>query len=220
MQVYGVPDTQDDIYVHKVESSQTEAAPGLTLPNAGHIWALDTFAGQPQLVQLKYTLAEANNHIASNAAVAIVPFVFKQKVTWEIPGPAALVRLHDATPGIFFVTVYGSDDAADPTAAAKWGNIALVRLRVGDGKRVVSTIAFTQFTSKAARSEEQVETLIQKVGNSGWYKISPKQPLPRGEYAFVRLPKQATLLGANIFDFAIDPDAPQNTDAILGDSAK
>jgi hypothetical protein len=221
MQVYGVPDTQADIYVHQVESSKTEAAPGLTLPDAGHVWALDGFVGQPQLVQLKYTMVEANNHVASNSVKAsLAPFVYKPKATWEIPGPAALVRLHDATPAIFFVMDYGSEDAADPTAAAKWGNFALVRLRVSDGKRVVSTTAFTQFTAKAKRSEEQVETLIQKVGNRGWYKILPKQPLMPGEYAFVRLPKQATMLGGSIFDFAIDPEAPQNTNVVLGDSAK
>jgi hypothetical protein len=221
MQTYGVPDTQTDLYVHQVESSQTEVAPGLALPSAGHVWALDTFAGQPQLVPLKYTMVEANNHLASNTVKAsLAPFLYKPKATWEIQGPAALVRLHDATPAIFFVTVYGSEDAADPTAAAKWGNFALVRLRVSDGKRVVSTTAFTQYTAKAKRSEEQVEAVIQKVGNRGWYKILPQQPLLPGEYAFVRLPKQATMLGANIFDFAIDPEAPQNANVILGDSAK
>lgn len=219
MQVYGVPNTQADLDVHQVESSQSEVAPGLILPSAGHIWALDKFAGQPQLVQLKYTMVEANNHVASNILKSnLAPFVYKPKATWEIPGPTALVRLHDATPAIFFVSVYGSEDAADPKA--KWGDLAVVRLRVRNGKRIVSTTAFTQLTSKAKRSEEQVETLIQKVGNSGWYKILPKQPLPPGEYAFVRLPKQATLLGASIFDFAIDPEAPQNANAILRDSAK
>jgi hypothetical protein len=216
---YGVPDSPDDVYVHQVESSRIEVAPGLILPNAGHVWALDRFAGQPQLVQLKYTIVVANNHAVSNTVKAnLAPFIYKPKATWEVPGPAALVRLHDATPEIFFVTVYGNEDAADP--AASWGDLALVRLQVRDGNRVVSTTAFTQFTSKAKRSEDQVETLIQKVGSVGWCKISPKQPLPPGEYAFVRLPKQATLLGANIFDFAIDPGAPQNAKVILADSAK
>ena len=218
MPVYGVPDTPADIYV-QIESSKNEVAPGLTLPDAGHVWALDRFAGQPQLVQLKYTIVVGNNHAASNTLKAgLVPFVYKPKATWEVPGPAALVRLHDATPAIFFVSVYGSEDAADPEA--KWGDLALVRLQVRDGSRVVSKTAFTQITGKAKRSEEQVETVIEKVGSHGWYKILPKQPLPPGEYAFVRLPKQAYLLGANIFDFAIDPGAPQNTNVIRGDSAK
>lgn len=219
MQSYGVPDAAADRYERQVESSRTEAAPGLVLPSAGHIWALDRFAGQPQLVQLKYTLVKANNHAASNTVKAsLAPFVYKPKATWELPGAAALVRLHDATPAIFFVSAYSSDDAADP--AATLGGLALVRLHVHDGNRVVSTTAFTQFTSKAKRSEDQVETVIEKVRDSVWCKISPKEPLPPGEYALVRLPKQATLLGASIFDFAIDPAAPQNANALLGDSTK
>lgn len=218
MQSYGVPDAAVDHYARKVESSRTEAAPGLVLPSAGHVWALDRFAGQPQLVQLKYTLVQANNHMTANTVKAsIAPFA-KQKATWELPGAAALVRLHDATPAIFFVSAYSSDDAADP--AATLDGLALVRLHVHDGNRVVSTTAFTQFTSKAKRSEDQVEAVIEKVGDSGWCKIFPKEPLPHGEYALVRLPKQATMLGASIFDFAIDPEAPQNANALLGDSAK
>ncbi len=219
MQDYGVPDTPADVYLHRVESSKTEVAPGLTLPDAGHVWALDKFAGQPQLVQLKYTTVEVNNHAASNVVKSnLAPFVYKPKMTWELRGPSAVVRLHDATPAIFFLSVYDSRDAADP--AATWGNLAVVRLQVRDGKRVVGTTAFTQLTAKAKRTEEQIEAVTEKVGNSGWYKIFPKQPLSPGEYAFVRLPKQANLLGVSIFDFAIDPGAPQNSNAVLGDSAK
>jgi hypothetical protein len=219
MQAYGVPDTPADVYAHRIESSKTQVAPGLTLPDAGHVWVLDKFAGQPQLVQLKYTLVETNNHTASNVVKSsLAPFIYKPKITWELRGTAAVVRLHDATPAIFFLAAHDSEDAADP--APIWGNLAMVRLQVRDDNRVVGTTAFTQVTGKAKRSEEQIETVTEKVGNSGWYKIFPKDPLSPGEYAFVRLPKKANLLGANIFDFAIDPDAPQNSNALVGDSAK
>jgi hypothetical protein len=219
MQDYNIPDTPADAYVHRVETSKVEVAPGLTLPNAGHVWALDKFVGQPQLVQMKYTIVDLNNHAASNVVKTnLAPFVYKPKVTWELQDSAAVVRLHDATPTVFFLSVYDSEDAADP--GAKWGNLAMVRLQVRDDRRVVGTTAFMQLTAKAKRSEERIETVTEKVGNSGWYKIFPKQPLSPGEYAFVRLPKQANLLGANIFDFAIDPGAPQNRNAVIGDSAK
>jgi hypothetical protein len=214
IQSYGVPDTPSDTYVRRAESAKVEAAPGLVLPDAGHVWALDTISGQPQLVQLKFTLVQANNHLVANRVKAgLAPFVFRPKATWEVPGAAAVVRLHDATPAIFFVMVYGADDAADPKAAMD--GFAIVRLQPDEGKRVVGTVTFNQFTAKGKRSEEQIQTKVERVGEPGWYKIVPTEALSPGEYAFVRLPRQSTTMGMNIFDFAIDPDAPPNAKAVL-----
>lgn len=214
-----VPDPPVNDYVHRLETSRTEAAPGLALPNAGHVWALDKFDGRPELIQLKYTDIVVNGHGASNTVKAnLAPFVYKPKMTWEVPGAAAVIRLHDATPSIFFLSVYDSEDAANP--AAKWGNLGLVRLQVHGNKRIVSTTAFTQITAKAKRSEELIETVTEEVGHNGWYKIYPKRSLSSGEYAFVRLPKQANVLGATIFDFAVDPAAPQNSNAVLSNPQK
>jgi len=219
VQNYGVLDTPDDVRASRARSSRPEVAPGLVLPDAGHEWALDKFGGQPQLVQLKYTAVQSNNHVVSNIAKEnVAPFVYKPKATWEVPGPAAAVRLHTVTPVIFFVSTYDDEDAADSSVGLD--SLALVKLQVHKDRRIVSTTAYTQLTGKAKRSEDQVETVTEKIGSSGWFKISPKEPLPPGEYGLVRLPKQANLLGAAIFDFAIDPSAPENPKAIQPTGAK
>ena len=112
--------------------------------------ALDTIsAPQPQLVQLKFTSVQANNHLVANRVKAgLAPFVFRPKATWEVPGAAAVVRLHDATPAIFFVMVYGADDAADPKAAMD--GFAIVRLQPDEGKRVVGMSPSTSSRPRAS----------------------------------------------------------------------
>jgi hypothetical protein len=47
-------------------SSGPLVAPGLNLPSMGRVWALDTFQGRPELVRLKYSTVDLNNHTASN----------------------------------------------------------------------------------------------------------------------------------------------------------
>ncbi len=219
MQDYGVEESAADAYVRRLETSKTEVAPGLALPDAGHVWALDKFAGEPQLIQLKYTLVNVNNNAASNMLKTnLAPFIYKPKVTLELPGPAAVVRLHDATPAIFLVGVYKDEDAAEPRS--QFANLALVRVKVRGDKRVVSAIAFTQVTGNAKRSQEIIETSVEKFGANGWFKLMPKQPLEPGEYALVRLPEQDRMFGASIFDFAVDPSAPQDSNAVRAGSAK
>lgn len=220
MQSYGVKDSPTDAYVQRLEASKTEVAPGLSLPTAGHVWALDKFGGQPQLVQLKYTVPTNNNHAASNVVKAnLAPFIYKPRFTWELPGSAATVRLHDANPAMFLVRMSSDEDAADP-ATAQCGDLALIRLAVRDNKRIVATVAFTQLTGKAKRSDDVIETVLERFGKNGWYKLTPKQPLSPGEYALVQLPQRAYALGMQVFDFAIDFDAPGNSNAVLADSAE
>jgi len=54
----------------------------------------------------------------------------------------------------------------------------------------------------------------QRVGTTDWYRLSPRQVLTPGEYALVPLPSSPGFTEVEIFDFAIDPDAPENTDPI------
>ena len=217
MKQYSVPDTPSDIYARRAETSRPEVAPGLRVPNAGHVWALDKFAGQPQLLQLKYVSPRLNNHAASNfAGVNLAPFIYKPKQTLELSGSAASVRLHNGTPAIFFV-ITSNEDAADPSAS--FGELVIAKLQVNNDRRIVSTTAFTQVTAKAKRSAEQIETITEKVGN-GWYKIYPKAPLSPGEYAFLRMPDQANRFSTAIYDFAIDPEAPQSPNAVQAASAR
>jgi hypothetical protein len=78
--------------------------------------------------------------------------------------------------------------------------------------------AFTQITAKATRSENMIEVMTEKIPGTNWYKMTPKEPLPAGEYGLMLVPKGQNLFGSVVYDFAIDPTAPENKDFIKTDS--
>ena len=181
----------------------------------GTVWALDQSADSPQLVHLRYAGTEVNNHKASNILKSnLGPFVYKPKVTVEVEGDKAAVRLRSTSP-VMFIRCSVQDDAAPGSKAEStrtdW---ALLVLTAKDDRRIASTMAFTQFTGSAKRSEGQVEIAIEKFGATSWYKITPKKPLEPGEYGLVQLPRVQNQFPTRIFDFAIDPKAPNNPEAV------
>ena len=189
-------------------------APGLTLPGTGMIWALDTFDGKPELVHLKYFPTNLDRHVASNIAkVNLAPFIAKSKATVEIRGAKSAVRLHVSTPTIFIRNMQSNneDAAVDPSTLPTYSEWTLVKLEARGDKRLVSTISFTQYTGKASRSEAVAQIVADRIPQSTWWKVVPKEPLAPGEYGLVALPKGQSLFPTRIFDFAIDPGAPRNT---------
>lgn len=194
--------------------------PGLPLPSKGRIWALDRFEGKWQLVHLKYVSTDVNNHTGSNLLKGTaMPFVFKQKKTVEIHGAAASVRLHDTQPSIYFRGLNaGDEDASSDAADAMTRSVyTLIKLRSQSDKRLLSTIEFAQVTGKAARSEGRIETMIERIQGTQWYKITPSKALEPGEYGLLPLPKGQNMFSAIVFDFAIDPSAPANKDVVMAD---
>ena len=191
---------------------------GLVLPAVGHVWARDSFGGQPQLVQIKYVPTEVDRHAASNILKSnMAPFIYKPKDSIEIKGAAAGVRLHDPNV-IIYVRGFGiaaSEDAAESEETSTQMELTLVKLESTKDRRIVSTIAFTQITGKAERSNQTVVLAMEKIGNTNWQRIAPKEPLVPGEYALMCMPRGHDLFPTRVFDFAIDPTAPASTNAIV-----
>lgn len=197
--------------------SGTPIGEGLVLSPIGHVWARDRFNGQPQLVQLRFVPTEIDRHAGSNVLKAnLAPFIYKPKESIELVGAAADVRLHDPRASIYIRGFNDfSEDAAPSAETSTRADLTLVRAESKKDRRVISTIAFTQVTGKAARNDQTVAFTIEKVGNSDWQKITPKDPLPPGEYALMYLPRGQNLFPAEVFDFAVDPKAPANPGAVL-----
>ena len=135
----------------------------------------------------------------------------------ELHGAKSAVRLHQLTPAIYVrcIATDNEDAAIDPSRADTQTELAWVKLEVRGDKRIVNTVAFTQVTGKASRSETSVEVIKEQVANSQWVKITPAHPLAPGEYGLVALPKGQNLIPTQVFDFAIDPGAPRNTNILL-----
>ena len=188
-------------------------APGLPLPATGQVWALDTFEEKPELVHLLFFPTLVDRHSASNFAKAnLAPFVAKMKHTVEIRGTRSDVRLHSPRPVIYIrsAPAYSEDAAVDLTAEPTTGDWTLVELKVLEETRLVMTLKSTQVTGHISRSVAEIEVLREHLADSNWQKITPTAPLAPGEYGLILLPKGRALFQARVYDFAIDPKAPQN----------
>ena len=182
-----------------VSSDDISVAEGLQLPTYGHIWALDTWKGVRELVRLKPpdTAAEPG-------------FSFKLRHSIEFKGEAARVRVHDTDPLFFLRGVSGSDNGRS--------DLVVVRLNIQGERREASKDAMAQLKQLAKHADAQYPDVIgikqQRVGTTDWYRLSPRQVLAPGEYALVPLPDSPGFADGEVFDFAMDPDAPENSDPL------
>ena len=100
-------------------------------------------------------------------------------------------------------------DGDSSDAFAHW---AIVRATIKKDRRILAQVNFTQLTGNAKRSDSQVDATIEKLAD-GWLKITPTNPLTPGEYALQPVPKVANTFSTVVFDFTIDPKAPNAPDA-------
>jgi hypothetical protein len=182
-----------------VSSDDISVAEGLQLPTYGHVWALDTWKGVRELVRLRPPDS------ADDAG-----FSLKLRRTIEFKGEAAAVRVHDTAPQFFLRGVSGSDNGRS--------DLVVVRLNVEGERREVTKDAMAQLKQQAKHADGQFPDIIsiqqQRVGTTDWYRLSPKQALVAGEYALVPLPSSPGFADGEVFDFAIDPAAPENADPL------
>jgi hypothetical protein len=183
-----------------VSSDDISVAEGLQLPTYGHVWALDTWKGVRELVRLKPPDTTADTP----------GFPLKLRHTIEFKGEAAQVRVHDASPVFFLRGVSGSDDGRS--------DLVVVRVNIEGQRREVSKDAMGQLKQQAKHADGEYPDVIgirqQRVGSTDWYRLSPKQILAAGEYALVPLPASPGFAEGEVFDFAIDPQAPENIDPV------
>ncbi len=183
-----------------VSSDDISVAEGLQLPTFGHVWALDTWKGVRELVRLKPPDTTADEP----------GFSLKMRHTIEFKGEAAMVRVHDPAPLFFLRGVSGNDDGRS--------DLVVVRLSIDGPRREVTKDAMAQLKQRAKHEDAQYPDVIsikqQRVGTTDWYRLSLLQVLSPGEYALVPLPSSPGFAEGEIFDFAIDPQAPENSDPL------
>jgi hypothetical protein len=116
--------------------------------------------------------------------------------------------LHSGTP-VFYLH-FDQDPDAGQTSMAGW---AVVHAIADKDRRLLSTVKFTQLTGTAKRNDTQVELDTEKLPN-GWLKITPRQPLPPGEYALEPVMRQENAYSLMVYDFRLDPSAENDADAV------
>ena len=192
-------------------------APGLSLPDDGGVFLLDTYRNQPQLVEVQQNGGELNRHTGRNILrAAINPLALSSKQSIELPGAHSAVQAHVSQP-----TLYVQLDAGETPADAKQvphppdathapdERYRIVRLQTKKDVRVVGDLNIG-VTGKMSQKENWIKTTSAHVGE--WTKITPQEPLAQGEYAIIELLDKGQV-NLYVWDFGVDASAPANANA-------
>jgi hypothetical protein len=183
-----------------VSSDDISVADGLQLPTYGHVWSLDTWKGLHELVRLKPPDTTSDESGLS----------MRLHRTIEFKGEAATVRVHDPATVFFVRGVSGADNSRSDLVA--------VRLSVDSERREVTKEGMSQLKQRAKHGDAPCPDIFnfkqERIGATDWYRLTPVETLSPGEYALIPLPSSSGFAEGELFDFAVDPQAPENANPL------
>jgi hypothetical protein len=94
-------DKETDAEREAERSHLPQVAPGLRLPEDSGVFLLDTYQGQPQLVEMQQTEGDINRNIRGNIFRGPLAPVANPKQSVELDGEHALLHVHVAVPSIY-----------------------------------------------------------------------------------------------------------------------
>jgi hypothetical protein len=207
------------------KARRPEVAKGLELPDEDGVFALDTYQGAPELVEM--LPSELNANAKTKHGLATLNPMAGSKASLELDGAHAKVHLHVNDPA-FYLSLAARDDAeqvishamtvntggAKEVASKKHGahsassGFALVRVDQRNAVRIVGAIHMTP-DGKVTQNEDVVSTKVEVLPGKHWLKITAVQPLTIGEYALVEI-LSASDINQSVWDFRIDPQLGDN----------
>jgi hypothetical protein len=214
------------------EEATPTVEPGLRLPDLDGVFILDTFQGEPELIDVPQNSGGLNTGTPHNVLRAAIPGgSSKQLITLE--GYKAKVQLHVNQPVIYVSLGDGKDSKNDDETSegaltvdthgassvkekhgqsSPTSRYAIVRMQVKRETRVLGAMKVSML-GKAEQSVDIVETTSEILPGGHWMKLTPKQPLDIDEYALVEIlsPKEINLA---VWDFGVNPRAPEAKNAI------
>ena len=206
------------------ETLLPQVAPGLRLPEDSGVFLLDSFQGEPQIVELQQTAGDVSRNTKANIFRGAINPVAGLKQTIELDGAHAPMQSHVDVPSLY-IKVDAAPDHPDPTAAKDSTSAAqspqqpsvptdrfrIVRAEVKNGKRILGDVK-RQVTGKISQEQHLVKTTITRV-SGGWLKLTPTESLAPGEYVLVEMMiQEGGKEGMNLYvwDFGVNPKAPAN----------
>jgi hypothetical protein len=202
-----------------------EVAKGLELPDEDGVFALDTFQGSPELVEM--LPAELNANTKSKHGLATLNPMAGAKASLELDGAHAKVHFHVNDPTIY-LSLNARDDAeqvvshamtvntggAKDVASRKHGahspssGFAIVRV---DERRAIRIVGAIHMSSNGAvtQDEDVIPTKVDVLPGKHWLKITPAQQLTIGEYALVEIIAPSDI-NQSVWDFRVDPQLGDN----------
>jgi hypothetical protein len=196
------------------------------LPDRDGIFILDNFQSIPELVHLDQSSGNVNRDTNHNVLRAAIGSFSGAKEPVRINGQAARVRAHVDDPVLYVSlntansedvapedammvnthaanTVPGKDDYSSPES-----HYAIVRVDVHPGERVIGALRITH-AGDATQSADIIPTKVEILPGKHWMKLTPKEPLPIGEYALMEI-LQPGVINLDVWDFGVSPNAPEN----------
>jgi hypothetical protein len=214
------------------------AAPGLNLPDFEGVFVLDTYQGQPQLLEMQQTAGDLNRNLKRNILTATINPLSAGKQIIELKGEHAGIQVHTPRPTFFInssdvqqmddKTRVGQQSPAQPPSKStpKYEpeqpqqpqqprqtvdqHYRLVRLQTKTDKRILGDLKIAIY-GKVTQEQKFVPSTAERL-TGNWVKITPADELQPGEYAVVEMlsPKEMNL---EVWDFGVNPAAPQNPGA-------
>jgi hypothetical protein len=202
-----------------------EVAKGLELPDEDGVFALDTYQGTPELVELLPN--ELNMNAKTKHGLRTLNPLAGAKASLELEGAHAKVHLHVNDPAIY-LSLNARDDAEDvvshammvDTGAAKdavnrkhgahsaKSGFAIVHVDERQAMRIVGAIHMS-LNGTVSQDENVVPAKAEVLPGKHWLKITPAQPLHIGEYALVEI-LTASDINQSVWDFRVDPQTGDN----------
>jgi len=198
------------------EARSPQVGPGLHLPSDGGIYLLDTYQSQAQLNELQQSGGELNRNTKANILRSAINPLASAKQTIELPGPHAKIQAHATVPSIY-INIDTQDAATAVPGKGESGPLPpderfkIVKAEIKGGKRIAGGIKVAPYGKVKADQQFVAATVTPLTG--GWVKITPKDPLPTGEYAIAEmLGKEG--MNLYVWDFGVNPNAPANVSAV------
>jgi hypothetical protein len=210
-------------------SRRPEVATGLELPDEDGVFALDTFHGTPELVEM--LPSELNANTKSKHGLNTLNPLAGSKASIELDGAHAKVHLHVNDP-VLYLSLNARDDAeevlshamtvntsgAKEVASRKHGahsvnsGFAIVRVDERRAMRVVGAIHMSP-NGTVTQDEDVIPTKVEVIAGKHWLKITPAQQLSIGEYALVEI-LSASDINQSVWDFRVDPQLGDNVGSL------
>ncbi|MGO9777962.1 MAG: hypothetical protein ACLPM3_15395 [Terracidiphilus sp.] len=207
------------------KARQPEVAKGLDLPDEDAVFALDTYEGKPELVEL-LPVDLAQNAKNRHGLSTLNPLA-AAKASLELEGSHAKVHLHINTPAIY-LALAARDDAemvlshaltvetggAKEVANRKHGahspssGFAIVHAEERNTVRIVGAVNMS-LTGKVTQDEDTIPAKVEVLPGKHWLKITPEKPLAAGEYALLEI-LSASEINQSGWDFSINPQSDDN----------
>jgi len=212
-----------------LKSRMPEVAKGLELPDEDGVFALDTFEGTPELVEMLPT--ELNMNAKTKHGLSTLNPLAGQKASLELEGAHAKVHLHVNDPAIYLslnakddveqvvshaltVNTSGSKEEASRKhgAHSAASGFAIVRVDERKALRIVGAIHMS-VNGTVTQDEDVIPAKVEVLPGKHWLRIQPQADLLIGEYALVEI-LSASDINQSVWDFRVDPRTGDNLGSI------